>query len=104
MDTKKITDFKSVKELAIAMFYYTAGSIIGPLLIFGFLGYLLDKVFGTRPILLVIGVLIAFVISNVLLFKKIKNLNKIITEHGEKEEKNKQKVSEKEDNIKKDNK
>jgi len=88
MNTKKIIDAKSVKGLAVGMFYYTSGSILGPLLVFGGLGYTLDKVFDTKPILLVIGVVLAFITTNVLLFKQIKRLNSTISSYKDKGEDN----------------
>lgn len=84
MRTKNLIDAKSTKEIAIGMFYYTSGSILGPLLLFGVLGYVLDGLLHTEPKLLVLGVVIAFIITNVLLFKKIKQLNKTIAKHGQK--------------------
>lgn len=86
MNIKKFVDVKSTKELAIGMFYYTSGSIIGPLLLFGVLGYLADKLFNTRPIFLAVGVFIAFVTTNILLFKKIKRLNKTVASYGKEKE------------------
>ena len=78
---KNIIDAKSTKELAIGMFYYTSGSILGPLVAFGLLGYFLDDFLGTKPKLLVVGVVLAFVTTNVLLFKKIKRLNGTISQY-----------------------
>ena len=85
MDFKKIADFKSVRELALAVFYYASGSIFGPLLVFGGLGYLADKFFATSPTLLIVGVFVAFVTTNVLLYKKVAKINKLIEVHGKKE-------------------
>lgn len=104
MSVKKFVDAKSAKELAVAMFYYTSGSIFGPLLFFGVLGYVLDKVFDTRPILLIIGVFLAFITTNIFLFKKIKQLNRTIAKYNKKKKEQGQeeapKEIDKEDNIK----
>lgn len=84
MDFKKNADFKSVKELAVSMFYYASGSILGPLLIFGGLGYLADRLRGSGPMFLLIGVFFAFVITNILLFKKVKKINQLIEKYNKK--------------------
>lgn len=80
----------SVRELLIASGLYATSSIIGPLVIFGGTGLALDNVFGTGPWLLLGGVLIAFIMTNVLLFKKIMKLSREMEVHGtQKEEGNK---------------
>ncbi len=84
MDFKKIADFKSVREMALAVFYYASGSIFGPLLVFGGLGYLVDKFFATSPTFLIVGVFAAFVTTNVLLYKKVIKINKLIEAQGKK--------------------
>lgn len=82
MSVKKIIDVKSTKDLAVAMFYYTSGSILGPLLVFGGLGYYLDKFFHTTPLLIVIGIIVAFITTNILLFKKLRQLNRTINKYA----------------------
>jgi len=66
----------SLKELSIGMLYYTSASIFGPLVFFGIIGYLLDQYFGTKPIILILSILVAFFITNILIYKKIKVLIK----------------------------
>lgn len=78
MDLEKIRNFSSTKELVFSTFYYVGGSILGPLIFFLGLGYFLDKIFQTKPILLVVGFFIAFVTSNVLLFQKVQKINKLM--------------------------
>ena len=82
MDLKKIVDFKSVKELSMSVFYYISGSIIGPLLIFCGLGYLLDSYFGTNPTFIIVGVFVAFVTTNILLFKKVVKINRLVNKYS----------------------
>jgi len=67
---------QSVRELAFFVGSYTAGSILGPLLIFGGIGFFLDKIFNTRPLILIIGVLVAFLATNFLIYKKLKKMMK----------------------------
>lgn len=66
----------------MAMAAYSSFSILGPLLIIGGLGLYLDKIFNTKPWLLIISVFIAFIITNILLFKKVMALNKMIKEQN----------------------
>lgn len=68
-------DKKSIREIIIASSLYSIGSILGPLLIFGGFGFILDRIFDTKPWALLISVFVAFIVTNVLLFKKIKKIN-----------------------------
>lgn len=74
-------DKKTVREIVVASAMYSLGSILGPLLVIGGLGLILDRIFGTRPWLLLGSVLVAFIITNVLLFKKIKKINQMMDEY-----------------------
>lgn len=57
---------------------YTSASILGPLLIFGGLGIFLDKTFNTKPVILIVSIIVAFIFTNIFLYKKVKFLiNKI---------------------------
>lgn len=68
-------DQKSIREIIIASSMYSIASILGPLLIFGGGGLILDRLFGTKPWALLISIFVAFIVTNVLLFKKIKRIN-----------------------------
>jgi len=50
--------------------------IVIPLLLLAILGRLLDKKFGTSPFLLLLGIIIAFITSSLLIFIKIKKIFK----------------------------
>lgn len=80
---------KNLKGLVLSMAAYSSGSILGPLLLFAVSGYLLDKVFMTRPLFLLVGILIAFIITNILIYKKTKSLSKKFDDFLEEEKKNK---------------
>lgn len=75
-ERKEKIKYGSVRELAVSMAVYTSGSIFGPLIVFGAIGYFFDKYFGTKPLFIIISVGIAFVATNVFLVKKIKHLMK----------------------------
>lgn len=83
MDSQKIANSTNLKELALSTFYYISGSIFGPLILFLGLGYLLDSIFDTKPKLMIVGFFIAFLFSNILLFRKIKKINKKIELQGQ---------------------
>lgn len=66
--------YGSVKELAFSMAAYASGSIFGPLVFFGIIGFAMDHYFQTKPLFIVISVLVSFIATNVFLMKKIKKL------------------------------
>jgi F0F1-type ATP synthase assembly protein I len=83
----KVLNFKNTKELAWGMATYTSGSIFGPLVLFGGLGYFIDKYFSTKPVFILVGVLIAFIFSNILIFKKLIKLNRELERQIEEDKK-----------------
>ena len=68
---------KNNKEIARAMFLYVSCSILGPLLVIGGIGYFVDQYFHTRWALF-FSIFIAYIISNILMFRKLKKINKEI--------------------------
>jgi hypothetical protein len=74
---KKMTDKGFNKEIARAMTLYITYSVLGPLLIIGGLGYLIDKLFNSR-FALFFSIFVAFIVSNFLMFKKLQKINKEI--------------------------
>lgn len=79
MDESFFDKYKGTKNLAMAMAVYSSTSILGPLIIIGGIGYLLDRIFNTRPFILIISIIIAFIVTNILLFKKVVALTKWIS-------------------------
>ena len=75
-------DKKSFRELIIASSMYSIGSIIGPLLFFGGIGFIIDRIYQTSPWALLISVFIAFITTNILLFKKVKELNNLMMSYA----------------------
>lgn len=88
----------SVKDLIWGMAAYTSSSILGPLLAFGGLGFLLDKWTKKGPLFLLLGVLVAFITTNFLIYKKVR---KMTEEFEEYDRKNKEAENELEDSKKK---
>lgn len=74
-------DKKTLREIFLASASYSLGSIFGPLIVIGGIGFFLDKLFGTKPWILLASVLVAFVVTNILLFKKIKKINQMMEKY-----------------------
>ncbi|HTX86955.1 MAG TPA: hypothetical protein VMC41_02740 [Candidatus Nanoarchaeia archaeon] len=68
-DNKTVVE-KGVKDFAIGMAVYGSASILGPLIIFGVIGYFLDKAYHGKRLILLAFIIIAFIISNILIFRK----------------------------------
>ena len=71
-------DKRALKELIIATATYSLGSILGPLLILGGSGFIIDRLYQTSPWGILGGVLIAFITTHILLFKKLGRINRLI--------------------------
>ena len=95
-------DKKAIREIVVASAMYSLSSILGPLLIIGGIGLLLDRIFDTHPWLLLGGVLVAFVITNILLFKKIKKINRMMDDYRQDLISKKKDESSTEEKLKKD--
>jgi len=78
-------DKKSVREIVVASAMYSLGSIFGPLLLFLGAGLLIDKIFKTYPLFMISGVFVAFIVTNVLLLKKIKKINQMMDSYRKEE-------------------
>lgn len=76
MQEKEILKSNSVKQLAMSVGYYTAASIFGPLFLFGGIGFFLDKIFDSKPFILIIGIFIAFISTNFMIYKKVRKMMK----------------------------
>lgn len=74
-----MTNKNTLKDFLIASAMYSLGSILGPLLVFGGVGFILDRIFDTKPWLLLGSLFLAFITTQVLLFKKIAKINKMMT-------------------------
>lgn len=73
----------NIKKLMIDLSLYTGALVLGPLLLFGGIGYLLDYYLKTKPVALIVCIILAIIFSNILVFKKVMALNKIIKEQAE---------------------
>jgi len=74
-------DKKSLRQIIVSSAAYSLSSIIGPLLLFGVPAYFLDKFLGTKPVILLAAVFIAFITSNILLFKKVVKINQMVSSY-----------------------
>jgi len=59
------------------------GYILGPLLLLGGIGFFLDKFFGTKPWIMLGALLIAFFLSNLLIFKRSEKIAQRFTGKSE---------------------
>lgn len=89
---------QDVKKMIIAVAVYSGASILGPMLFFGVIGFIIDKSFETSPKFLLIGIILAFIFSNILLFKKRRDFSKKISNEKFAFLKNNQKKREEIDN------
>jgi len=76
-DNKKF----NTRQLVLSFVTYSTASIFGPLLVIGGFGYFIDQYLGTMPVITIISVFIAFVVTNILLFKKMKKVNQLIDQY-----------------------
>lgn len=74
-------DSQSLRQIILSSAAYSLSSILGPLLFLGVPAYFIDKSLGTNPLLLLIAVAVSFVITNVLLFKKVTKINRMIADN-----------------------
>lgn len=74
-------DKHSLRQLIVSSAAYSLSSIVGPLLLLGVPAYFIDKYLETSPLLILIAVFIAFIITNVLLFKKVAKINRMMAEN-----------------------
>ena len=70
--------FGNLKELAWSVGVYTSASILGPILLLGGIGYAIDYYLDTKPIFLLLGIFTAFISTNILIFKKVKEMQRKI--------------------------
>jgi hypothetical protein len=68
-------DSKSVKKMIASALLYSFLFTLCPLLILGLPAYWLDRYFQTKPIIFLVAVFCAFIITNILLFKQFSRMN-----------------------------
>jgi len=73
-------DKQSMRQLIVSSAAYSLSSILGPLLMLGVPAYFLDQYFGTKPMIMLAAVGVSFIISNILLYKKVTKINRMIAE------------------------
>ena len=75
---------QNIKKIFIKVVSYSSAYIFGPLIFLGIIGYIIDKNLKTGPKFLFIGIGLAFIFSNILLFKKRSLLSKKIKDDVDK--------------------
>lgn len=66
--------------------FFISTSVLGPILLFGGIGYILDSYFGTNKIFTLSAIGVAFIVTQVLMFNKIKKGYGEISSHVKVEE------------------
>ena len=64
----------SVKDIIFGVTYHSGGAVILPIVIYLSLGFVLDKIFGTKPIFMIVCLVLSFGTTNYLLYKKTRRL------------------------------
>ncbi|MCR4284120.1 MAG: hypothetical protein NUV64_02265 [Parcubacteria group bacterium] len=80
-----MSEKNNARQLAISAVAYTSASIFGPLIIFGGIGFYLSKQLDRGKVYLFVGIGIAFIVTNILQFFKVKKLLKKMNEESRKE-------------------
>jgi F0F1-type ATP synthase assembly protein I len=70
MAEDKTESVKSVKDFAMGMALFSSFSVLGPLIVFGAIGYFLDKAYHGHNFILLASIFVAFIITNILIFRK----------------------------------
>ncbi len=78
MENGNAKNDKNFKAFAFATSLYGSASIFGPMLFLGGVGYFLDKKFFSGHIFLICGLALAFITTNILLFRKAFEITKEI--------------------------
>lgn len=78
MDKKETKGEKSAMWLALDIAWELGYIVVIPIVALGFAGAYADKKFGTSPLFLFIGIIIAFTITSVAAFRKIKAITQEI--------------------------
>ncbi len=90
-----------MKQLVLGMAAYTSASILGPLLIFVTIGHFIDRATENRLLYKLIGMGMAFVLTNIMLFKKVQKLNVMMENYGLEKKKEKEDALQKKKLMKK---
>ena len=64
-----------ILKVMVEVMAYSSAAVFGPLAVFLILGYWFDKFFNSSPKFLLIGLAIAFIVTNILLFKKSQSIS-----------------------------
>lgn len=84
MTEKSVKKPESIRQLVLSVAAYSSGSIFGPLLVFGGIGYFLFRITESK-LILIISIFIAFVVTNIMIVRKIKQMMKEMKDIEEKE-------------------
>lgn len=66
--------------------FFSITAILGPILLFGGIGYMLDRYFATNKLFLFLGIGLAFITTHIYMFRKVKEFSKISSSLDKKNE------------------
>lgn len=79
MDDKNNNKKRGFRAFALTTSLYGGISILGPLLILGGGGYVLDRIFHSGRLFFICGIASAFIVTNVLLYKRAAKITQEIS-------------------------
>ncbi len=77
-------NFLISKDIFRQALLFNATSIVGPIIFFGGIGWLLDSFFHTGRIFLFLSIAVAFIATHILMFRKLQMYSKEINKASEK--------------------
>lgn len=63
-------------------FIFSSMAILAPILLFGGLGFILDRVVGTEKVFLLSSLGVSFLVTQILMFKKVKAFSKVANSYS----------------------
>lgn len=77
---------KSLRAFVLATSIYGGASVFGPIVVIGGAGFFLDLYFKTKPVMTFVALLVSFIITNILLFKKAIEISNYVNKQGKVED------------------
>lgn len=69
------------REVVSEVVRFNLTAILAPLLVFGFLGWLVDEFFGSQRLFLFVGIALAFITTQILAYRRLRVLSGVLEEN-----------------------